>query len=116
MYDGREEIVAGYTKSLWSAFGPTALAVGAVGVMGLAFVAPPLFALLGPDRATRAWGALGYASGVAGRWLVAHRTGERTWPDVLAQPLSLGAFGTLTLLSVKRHRAGTLTWHGRPIP
>lgn len=116
MYESADEIYAGYTKSVWSAFGPSVVAYGMVGVMIGAYVAPPLFALLGPGRRVRAWGIAGYGAGVAGRWVVARRTGERVWPDVLAHPLSIGAFAALIVESMRKHRAGELTWRGRPIP
>lgn len=116
MYSSREQIVEGYTKSVWSAFRPEAAAYGLVAVMVLAYVAPPIFAVAGPDRRTRAWGLAGYAAGVAGRYAVARRTGERMWPDILTQPASVGAFAGLILASLRGHRAGTLTWRGRPLP
>lgn len=116
MYTSWPEIYDGYTKSVWSAVQPTPVAYGLVSVMTLAYVAPPLFALLGPGRAVRAWGVAGYASGVLGRYAVARRTGERVWPDVLLQPVSIATFAGLILASLRRHRAGNLMWRGRPLP
>lgn len=116
MYTSWPEIYDGYTKSVWSAVQPTPVAYGLVSVMTLAYVAPPLFALLGPGRAVRAWGVAGYASGVLGRYAVARRTGERVWPDVLLQPVSIATFAGLILASLRRRRAGNLTWRGRPLP
>ncbi len=115
MYDSARDLVEGYTKSLWSAFGSTPGAIGAVGVMAVGYVLPPIFALAARDRRTRTWGLIGYAAGVTGRWLVARRTGERRWPDVLAQPASIATFGALTVESLRRRRAGTLRWRGRRI-
>lgn len=116
MYTSWPEIYDGYTKSVWSAVQPSPVAYGLVSVMALAYVAPPVFAILGPGRAARAWGVAGYASGVLGRYVVARRTGERVWPDVLAQPASVATFAGLILASLRRHRAGTITWRGRPLP
>lgn len=116
MYSSWPEIYDGYTKSVWSAAQPTPVAYALVAVMALAYVAPPIFAILGPGRAARAWGLAGYASGVLGRYVVARRTGERVWPDVLAQPASIATFAGLILASLHRHRAGTITWRGRPLP
>jgi hypothetical protein len=116
MYDSTRDIYDGYTKSLWSAFQPPAAAYAVVGMLCLAYVAPPVFAALGPGRSVRAWGAAGYAAGVLGRYVIARRTGERIWPDVLAQPVSVAAFTSLVIASLHRHRAGTLTWRGRPVP
>jgi hypothetical protein len=116
MYTSWPEIYDGYTKSVWSAVQPSPVAYALVSVMTLAYVSPPVFAILGPGRAARAWGVAGYASGVLGRYVVARRTGERVWPDVLAQPASVATFAGLILASLRRHRAGTITWRGRPLP
>jgi hypothetical protein len=116
MYTSWPEIYDGYTKSVWSAVQPSPVAYALVSVMALAYVAPPVFAVLGPGRGARAWGVAGYASGVLGRYVVARRTGERIWPDVLAQPASVATFATLIMASLKRHRAGAITWRGRPLP
>lgn len=116
MYTSWSEIYDGYTKSVWSAVQPSPVAFALVSVMTLAYVAPPVFAILGPGRAARAWGIAGYTSGVLGRYVVARRTGERIWPDVLAQPASVATFATLIMASLRRHRAGTITWRGRPLP
>jgi len=116
MYDSAEDIYAGYTKSVWSVFQPAIAAYALAGVMVGAYVAPPIFALVGPGKRTRMWGLTGYGAGVLGRYVVARRTGERVWPDVLAQPVSMAAFAGLIVESIRRHRAGTLTWRGRAIP
>jgi hypothetical protein len=115
MYNGAVEVYDGYTKSLWSVFGSTPGAVGGVAAMLMIYVLPPVAAVVARDRATRAWGALGYASSVAGRAMVARRTGERMWPDVLVMPASMGAFATLTVASLLRRRRGSTTWKGRPL-
>ena len=116
MYDNWQEIYDGYTKSVWSIFTPTATAYGLVAVMALTYVAPPIFALVGPGRQARIWGRVGYSAGVLSRYLVARQTGERAWPDALAQPVSVAVAASLLLASLRRHRAGTLTWRGRPLP
>ena len=110
MYDGWADLRDGYAKSLWSAFGSPAGAAAVVAGLGVAYVVPPLAAL----RGSRA-GLLGYAAGVTGRVLAARRTGARVWPDSLAHPVSVAAFGWLVATSLRRHRAGTLTARGRPV-
>jgi Glycosyl transferase family 2 len=115
MYEGAAEVVAGYTKSLWSAFGSAPGAAAVTGLLGLAYVVPPVLAVTSGDPRTRATGLGGYAAAVLGRVLVARRTGERAWPDALAHPASIAAFGALTLTSLRRHRRGSLTWKGRPV-
>ena len=116
MYASWPEIYEGYTKSVWSVVQPSPVAYGLAAVMVLAYVAPPVFALVGPGRGARVWGAIGYGAGVLGRYAVARRTGERIWPDIALQPISIAAFAGLIVTSLQRHRAGTLTWRGRPLP
>ena len=115
MYDGAEEIIEGYTKSLWTVFGSGPGAAAVLAVMVLGYISPPLFALAGRDRTQRAWGALGYVAGVGGRYAVARTTGERRWPDVALQPISVTTFAALTIESFRRKGNGTLRWRGRAI-
>lgn len=115
MYRGPGEVVDGYAKSLWAAFGGAPGSLVGTGVLLLAFVVPPVAAALSHDRRTRAWGAVGYAAGVTSRVLVARRTGEPRLPDTLAHPLSVAAFAALTVESWRRRRRGTASWKGRPV-
>jgi hypothetical protein len=110
MYEGWVEVRAGYGKSLWSAFGSPAGAGAVLGLLGLAYVVPPLAAL----RGSRA-GALGYAAAVVSRLIAARRTGGRSWPDALAHPASIGVFAYLTGTSIVDQRRGALAWRGRRI-
>jgi hypothetical protein len=114
MYHGVTDLTDGYAKSLWAAFGSPLGSLGATGLLTLAYVLPPAAALLAGSRTTRAVGALGYGAGVAGRVLVARRTGGRA-SDAWAHPLSILALDGLTALSWWRHRRGTLTWKGRAV-
>jgi hypothetical protein len=116
MYTSARETYEGYTKNLWAVFGPGPGPVGGLAAMALIYVLPPVAALVANDRSTRAWGAFGYLTGVAGRVAVARKTGERVWPDALAQPASIGAFGTLLAASLVKRSTGRLTWKGRSIP
>ncbi len=114
MYTSRAELVDGYTKSLWAAFGSPAGSIGATGVLTFAYVLPPAAALLSRSPGTRAAGTLGYVAGVAGRVLVAGRTGGRP-ADAWSHPLSILALDGLTALSWRRHLRGQLTWKGRTV-
>lgn len=116
MYEGSRDLIDGYSKSLWSAFGTPAGSLGVVALLNLMYVAPTLAALTSRSTTTRAWGALGYAAGVAGRAVTAERTGGRIVPDALAHPISILAFSALVAESWRRHRNGTIHWRGRPLP
>jgi len=111
MYDSWEDLVEGYTKSLWSAFGGPAGSAAVTGVLGLAYVAPLASALLVGSPV----GWVGYGAGVVGRTLVARTTGQPVLPDVLAHPVSIVLLGYLVARSWRRRRAGALTWKGRPV-
>jgi len=114
MYTSRVELIDGYTKSLWAAFGSPAGSVGATGVLTFAYVLPPAAMLLAGSPGTRALGGIGYAAGVTGRVLVARRTGGRA-VDSWSHPLAILALDTLTALSWWRHSRGSLSWKGRAV-
>ncbi len=110
MYDDWPGVQDGYTKSLWAAFGSPGGAAGVVALLSLCYLAPPIAML----RGSRV-GMAGYAAAVVGRALVAARVGGRAWPDSLAHPASVAAFGWLTALSWWRRENHRLTWKGRPL-
>jgi GT2 family glycosyltransferase len=114
MYTSNREVVAGYSKSLWRAFGGPkrglAVAAGLVAVYVL-----PLAGLASRSWRLRALAATSYLAGVANRTVAAQATGGRGWPDVALHPLSVTAFAALTTVSVAQHRRGTNTWRGRPV-
>ncbi len=114
MYTGTEELVDGYTKSLWAAFGSPIGSAGATSLLTFTYVLPSAAALLARSPGTRALGAAGYAAGVAGRVLVARRTGGRV-TDAWSHPLSILALDGLTALSWWRHQRGQLAWKGRRV-
>ncbi|KQS64830.1 glycosyltransferase family 2 protein [Modestobacter sp. Leaf380] len=108
MYDGWPALAAGYEKSLWSALGGSSLGSLAAGAaLTAVWVLPPLAG----GRA----GLVGYAAGVAGRAVTAHRTGGRVWPDSLAHPLSVLLLDLLLVRSVRGRRRGTLRWRDRTL-
>ncbi len=115
MYASDRELVNGYTKSLWSAFGGEPAAIATVSILKLVYVLPPWMLLASRDPRSRAWGAFGFGAAVVGRFVVARRTGQRAWPDSLAAPVSIGSLSVLTGLSIWRHHRGTITWKGRAL-
>lgn len=110
MYDDWPALREGYGKSLWSAFGSPAGAMGAVTLLAVIYVLPAAAAL----RGSRV-GAAGWAAGVASRVIASHVSGGRGLPDALAQPISVAMLGYLTLRSLAGHRRGTLRWKARPV-
>ncbi len=107
MYDGLEDLVEGWSKSLWSATGSPAGAAALVVIAGVVHVLPAAAALRGSR-----WGAAGYAAAVVGRVVVARRTGGRV-ADAWTHPASVLAWSALVLRSWRGRRAGTLAWKGR---
>ena len=86
MYTGWQEVQAGYATWLWATFGSRPGAALVLAGLGLVYLVPPLAALRGSTV-----GLVGYTAAVAGRYLVAERTGGRSLPDSLAHPVSIGA-------------------------
>lgn len=115
MYSGTQEVVDGYTKSLWAAFNGPLGSIGANGLLLLSGTVPYAAFILGRRRSTRVIGAIGYAAGVLSRFTVASRTGERRIPDAFAHPKSIAAFTALNVMSWWRHVRGSNTWKGRPV-
>ncbi|MFI6869570.1 glycosyltransferase [Nocardia sp. NPDC050406] len=119
MYCGAEELDAGYTRWLWSAYGGPAGSAAVAGTAVLAYWVPPLAALLGRNRLRRI-GLLGYAAAVTSRLLARSTESRRlTTADIvasLAHPLSIAAYLRLTLRSHRAVEAGRLTWKNRPLP
>ena len=113
MYGGTRELIDGYAKNIAVVLGSPALTGGLLGLICLAYIVPPVAAVVSRDRRTKVWGAVGYAAAVSGRVIVARRTGDRVWPDALAHPATVAAFTGLAAESFRRLRAGTATWKGR---
>ena len=111
MYEGPRELAAGYSKSLWQAFGGPAGSVAANALLLAASVGPWL-ALLNP--AYRVLAALGVAASVGSRLAAAAVT--RSDPrSALAQPAAAIAFLWLNITSWFRHSRGANEWKGRNV-
>ncbi|MEV3959739.1 glycosyltransferase [Nocardia sp. NPDC050193] len=120
MYRDAHELVTGYDRWLWAAYGGSAaggLAVGAVAAW--AYWLPPAAAVLARGRLRRI-GLLGYTAGVTGR-LLAHGLESGRGPDrgdfadALAHPASVATYLMLWQHSHRACRRNALTWRGRPL-
>jgi len=118
MYASWRELVGGYSKSMWASFGSPAGAAAVVVLLILLYAAPPVTAVLLLMSATVEPALVSlsaYGIGVLGRVIAAAATGGRTWPDPLAQPISILLFGWLVARSFALRRRGALSWRGRPV-
>ena len=115
MYEDTDALINGYTKSLWNAFGSPAGSVAVNTLLAFTYLVPPIALSTSRKTSTRAIGAVGYLSGVAGRAMVAKKTGSRVIPDSFAQPASIAAFIGLNALSWSRHLRGKNYWKGRAV-
>jgi hypothetical protein len=117
MYTSAGEVVAGYTKSLWAAFGSPAGTFGAGALLAWLYLYPPAAlaaAVWRGERRDAGVAAAGVAAGFAGRVVAALRTGGRP-ADAAAHPASVATLCWLMIASVRGRRRGTLTWRGRPV-
>ncbi|NUP29925.1 MAG: glycosyl transferase, partial [Nocardia sp.] len=120
MYRSADDLVAGYRRWLWSAYGGSVAGGVAVGaVAAWAYWLPPMAALLGRGRLRRT-GLIGYAAALAGRLLARDlETGRRPdrhdLVDALAHPASVATYLLLWQHSHRARRRDALTWRGRPL-
>jgi len=114
MYSTNNELIDGYAKSLWTAFGGRVQQTGTLGLLTLLYLLPPI-AVTSRDRTTRVCAVVAVSASVVGRVLVARRTGQRVLPDVAAAPASIAALIGLTLISNYRRARGRLSWKGRRV-
>lgn len=109
MYDTDQDLVSGYAKSLWRAFGGP---IGSLLTLSFLFITYtwPLFAL-----GTNQWlvALIALIGGVLGRTLVAVRTKQRVVPDVFGHSISIALFIWLNAVSWWRHLRKRNQWKGR---
>lgn len=109
MYDHTSDLIRGYTKSLWTAFGGILGTVVAVLLLALTGILPLALALTGNRIAWAAFGAIWFS-----RLLVAART--RSTPSTAAlHPVSICFLLYLITLSWIGKARGDLTWRGRTV-
>ena len=118
MYRDNAALIAGYTKSLWAAFGSRTSAALIAALFTLLFIVPLPAAVIawsaGCVAGAGIW-ATAYAAAVASRFVVAMRTGGPRLAS-LAHPVSIAVFIWLLACSWRAKTTGTLMWKGRPLP
>lgn len=110
MYETGSDLILGYRKSLWRAFGSPLGSLCAILILSCSAIAPWWFALHGSLI-----GWIGVFAGVLSRFIVAWRTASR-WESSLVHPLSIFLLILLILWSWIGKLTGTLTWRDRRIP
>ena len=111
MYPRGKDLIDGYTKSLWAAFG------GAAGSIFINTFLITVFTLPLLGLFTRDWPvALVALVGASwGRLIVAVKTKQHRFPDALLHSISIAVFAGLNVLSWVRHLRGTNSWKGRAV-
>ena len=111
MYQSNSDLVNGYAKSLWTAFG------GIVGSVFVNLFLLTLFTVPAVLLFSSHW-PIALATlllNVAGRFVVARTPKQRHFPDVFLHPLSIALLAVLNVISWSRHLRKRNTWKGRPI-
>jgi hypothetical protein len=111
MYETNQDLIAGYAKSLWNAFG------GPIGSLfvNTFFLFVYIFPLSGLFTGHVPLALLALMSGIVGRLVSAKTSSGRLLPDSLLHPISILAFSLLNLVSWWRHLMGTNTWKSRDL-
>ena len=109
MYENNRDLIEGYRKSLWRAFGSPIGSLLAILILSCAALVPWWFALHGSIL-----GWLGALSGVFSRFVVALKTRSR-WESALMHPISILILIVFILWSWIGKARGTLTWRDRTI-
>ena len=111
MYESAGELVAGYAKSLWNAFGGWLGSAVALSLVILSQIGPWLLLV---DTDLRWWGAVGVVASLGSRFVAAKASGA-DWRSAPLQPLAAACFLWLNLVSWRRHLRGTNQWKGRAL-
>jgi glycosyltransferase involved in cell wall biosynthesis len=107
MYTTSTELINGYTKSLWTAFGGIAGTVFAIALLTSTQVIPLIFGLTGSALGWAAYFTMALSHGIA-----ALRT-KNNFANIFLHPLSTFLLILLILESFRRKITGTLIWRER---
>lgn len=111
MYRTDKQLIAGYSKSLWKAFG------GIFGslVINAFFIFVYVFPLYGFFSNQYWLATVGLLAGASGRVISAHVSKSRIFPEAILHPLSIAIFSWLNFVSWSRHLRGINTWKARDL-
>lgn len=109
MYDDGKELIDGYSKSLWRAFGSPWGAAVALTLLILTSWAPLIASLMGSP-----WGWFSYFAVSLSRLIAALRT-RSFWQSFLLHPLSVAILIFMVIRSFHLKRKGALTWRDRSV-
>jgi hypothetical protein len=116
MYRNIAELTNGYSKSLWSAFGGKLQSRLVSLILLLAYVIPPLAALIRSNSRIQRAGAIGFLAAIGSRLAVAKRTESGQFPDVVTHPIAITGYIVLTEISWYQKIRGKLLWRGKKLP
>jgi GT2 family glycosyltransferase len=109
MYESNQELIDGYSKSLWRAFGSPAGALFVIALMVATSWLPLIAGILG-----NSWGWFAFFAISLSRLVAALRTAS-FWQSFLLHPLSVALLTYMVARSFRLKRAGSLTWRDRAI-
>ena len=107
MYDNATDLVNGYTKSLWNAFGGSLGTIFSVVLLAITQILPFFLALSG-----YAVGWLAYAITALSHGIAAART-KSSPANIFLHPISASLLIILIAESIRRRRVGKLVWRER---
>lgn len=109
MYRNANELVNGYRKSLWRAFGSPLGSLIAITFLTISSILPLIYGLAGSLL-----GWVGYLALVASRLITALRTKSR-WESAFLHPLSIALLIALICWSWLGKIRGDLEWRDRKV-
>lgn len=109
MYESGKELIDGYGKSLWRAFGSPFGATLAITIMIATSWLPLVMGVIGNP-----WGWLAYFAVSLSRLIAALRT-RSFWQSFLLHPISVALLTFMIVRSFILKRKGALTWRDRSI-
>lgn len=111
MYRTNTELLNGYAKSLWKAFGSVAGGI-AISLFLLTLFLQPLFSLFSSDVKIQTLALMSISFVLLSRILV-HMQFRYPISTSLLYPFSIMAFFALMMVSITKRQRGTITWKAR---